>query len=472
MIKKVLKRWLWCLNDYLMIFPVFIIVSFFAIPKNTVTAFVLLLPVSLLFGIAITCAKKKTKNIFIFLIGLVYVLGVTFLWQYAVMGGTLLEVVFTAVLTAGFFIWGIKSGTGSSRIDFYYFLGIVTYGISILVISKLPALKEFTNITVAAAILLVIAGLPLANRRFLIQETHQRGSLKIMPGTVVRGNSIVVTCTIVLILLLSLWDTVLDAIVSAAKATAAFIIKVLDWFMSLFITEPVQPEGGGIPDLNLTPGEESSGLISDIIFTILVSGIILFLMYSLVKYIIKNYKRIYAAFQSFLFGLFGRFRQWSSTEQGYFDRQESLLKTEIKKRRSFLKRIFKRKPTWKDMKDNASRIRFIYARFVSDNIRKGFNFRPSETPNETVSRINALKNNNASRINAFEKKTDGRANILKKDATGRIHSFEKDKVSQIHASEKETLDHECLRTEYNKVRYGGKEPSDEIVYELKQIYLK
>lgn len=430
MIKNVFMRWFWCLHEYLMIFPLFIIAAFFAVPKDVVLSFTLLLPFSLLFGIAVTCVKEKIKNIFIFIIGLIYVAGVTFLWQYAAMGGSLQEILVTAAFTAGFFIWGIKSGTGNTRIDFYYFFGLVIYGASILFINNAPNLKEFLNITIAAAILLVFAGFPLANRRFLIQETRQKSSLKIIPGTVVRGNIIIVIGIIIATVLFSLWDTVLDAIVTAAKAIVVFIIKAINWFSSLFMPEETQSEGGGAQDLELPPGGETNSVVN-IILTVITVGIFLILIYTLVKYIVKNHKRIYAAIQSFFSRLFGRFRQWSSTEQGYSDRQESLLKTEFKKRPSILKRIFQRKPAWKDMKDNPSRIRFIYAKFVSDNIRKGFSFRQSDTPNETVSRINAL-----------------------------------------HPLTNETLDHEGIRTEYNKVRYGGKEPSDEKVNELKQIYVK
>ncbi|MDD4666324.1 MAG: hypothetical protein PHC81_07300, partial [Clostridia bacterium] len=83
----------------------------------------------------------------------------------------------------------------------------------------------------------------------------------------------------------------------------------------------------------------------------------------------------------------------------------------------------------KDMKDNASRVRFIYTRFVSDNIKKGLNFSPSDTPDETVKRIN---------------------------------SMEKDS----------SISHERIRTEYNMVRYGEKVPSDDTVNELKQKYIK
>ena len=54
----------------------------------------------------------------------------------------------------------------------------------------------------------------------------------------------------------------------------------------------------------------------------------------------------------------------------YFDSEESLLKVKYLKTILY-KRLFKREPRWRDMKDNSSRVRFIYSRFVIDHIRKG-----------------------------------------------------------------------------------------------------
>ncbi len=428
MIKQLFMRWLWCLQEYLMVFPFVIIIAGFTITQEAVLAFALLLPVHLLIGIIITCMLIKTNNLLIAGIALAYVVVVTFIWQLTIMGGSFQEIIFTAVITAVFFMWGVKSGTGHTRIDFYYFLGLIIYGVSIFVISRAPALKEFLNITIGAAIIYVIAGLPLTNRRFLIQETRQKGSLKIIPGTVVRGNSIILVFIIIITVLLSFWDKFLNAIVTFAQTVAGIIIKVFNWLTSIFTGEAT-PNGGGAEDLGLPPADDSSSNIINIILTVITIAVLLVIAYAFIRNIIINHKRIYAAIQAFLSRLFSRFQRWSSTEQGYSDRQESLLKTNIMKRPSLLKRIFSRKPTWKDMKDNASRVRFIYTRFVSDNIKKGLNFSPSDTPDETVKRI---------------------------------HSMEKDS----------SISHERIRTEYNMVRYGEKVPSDDTVNELKQKYIK
>lgn len=411
-----------------MVFPFIIILSGFTIPKGIVITFALLLPFHLFIGIVITYVLKKMNNLLISGIGLVYILGVAFLWQFTAMGGSIQGIVFTVAATTIFFIWGVKSGTGNIRSDFHYFSGLIFHGASIFIISRAPTLKPFLSIAAGSTVLYVIAGLPLANRRFLIQETRRKANLRIIPGTIVRGNFIIVMDIIILMVLLSFWDTVLNAFLFAVKALAVILGKILAWLSSIFKPDTAKSEGGA-PSMDLPPVGEYSNSILNTILSIIIFAILLFFVYLLIKYLVKNRKRLYAAFQAILSRLFSGFRNWSFDEQGYSDKQESLLKTEIKKKPSFLKRILSRKPSWKHMKDNFSRVRFIYTKLVSDSIRKGLDFSPMDTPYETVSRI---------------------------------HALEKDDL----------VSHDRIITEYNKVRYGEKEPTDETVNELKHIYIK
>ena len=118
---------------------------------------------------------------------------------------------------------------------------------------------------------------------------------------------------------------------------------------------------------------------------------------------------------------------WSTTEQGYFDREESLLKTEFQRRARTFGKLFRRHPKWRDMKDNESRVRFIYTKFVMDYIRKGLKVSLANTPAEVA-----------------------------------------DKARKFDKGEK---DHSLLRDVYNNVRYGDKKVDDETVRILKDRYL-
>lgn len=409
--------------------PILLIIVGFALPKQAVVPFILVLPIHMLVSILITSVLKKFRNILVAAIGVVYVAGISGLCIGLFYTGAIIEIIVIVVLTAFFFLWGILAGIGIRKRDiFFYAFGLVLHALSIFLTGQAPALLSYQSTAVVLGIVYVLAGLPLANRRFLILETREKSSLHRIPGSVSRGNLLVAFCFIIGIILLSFWRTLLDGLLYVASVIAGVIGQIIRWFASLYQTDEGIPEGGGGGSMELPPAEESNPLVSLIldILGILFVAVVLFFI---IRYIVKNYKRIYATIYDFFSRIFGRVQRWSTTEQGYVDQQESLLKTDIPKRRSFLRRLLKREPRWKDMKDNASRIRFLYTKFILNHIRRGFQYSPADTPDETVNRIRDME-------------------------------------------KQDTTEHEDIRSAYTLVRYGQKEIQDETVKVLKETYLK
>lgn len=386
--------------------------------------FTFLFPVHMLAAILITSVLKKFRNLLAVLIGVAYTTAFTWLWITLFQIDTTGGVAVTAAGAGLLFIRGIRAGIGGGiRENFFYGIGLLFHIVSVYLTSRAPLLIPFQHVAVALALFYVLAGLPLANRWFLVQETQQKGSLKIIPGTVLRGNRVILAILLVSIVLLSFWRTLLDAIVYAAGQIADLIKRFLIWLATM-------KEGSGIPDggeqdMEMLPAQTNS--IINVILDIITYLVILTIAFFIVRYFVKNFRRIFASFFSFLSGLFSRFRKWSSIEQGYVDKQESLLKTETRRRRLFLTKLFGREPRWRDMKDNSSRVRFLYTRFVLESIRRGFRFMSSETADETIRRIQS-----------WEKGEKG--------------------------------DHSTLRNAYHLARYGRAEIDDETVKTLKDAY--
>ncbi len=426
--REVLKRWLWGVLEYLMVFPVILVIVGFTVPKEAAFAFTLMLPVHMLIALLIVSMENRLRNIILAGIGLIYVAVVTWLWHFTVLGGINEGTGITILLTGFFFIWGIRSGVkGNMSNLFFYSAGLVIHGISLFIFFKIPALLPLKEEAVAVAIVYVIAGLPLANRRFLIQETCQKSSLNIIPNSVLHGNRIIIYSILTGIFLLSIWRVFLDAFIFLMKGIAEVIGKIIEFILSTLSSDG-EGSGGGMGQMELPPAKENDSILT-VILNILVILMVLVLLFFLIRYILKNRKRIYMALCRLISAVFGRFQKWSSTEQGYFDQQESLLKTEIQKRPSIFRRLLKREPGWRDMKDNISRVRFIYTKFVLAHIRKGFSFSAADTPDETVARIEKWN------------RDDGKS-------------------------------HDAIREIYSNARYGEKEPDDETVKTLKDAYIK
>lgn len=426
--KQIFMRWAWCLLEYLMIFPAILMLAGFTLPGDVVLAFTIVLPFHMLAAIVITSLLKRFRNILAAGIGLIYIALVTWLWQATPMSGSAGELLMTIGATAFFFIWGIRAGIGKSvRSVFFYGGGLIVHAVCLFVFSRAPALKPLLGVLIGVSIAYVIIGLPMANRRFLVLETRQKNSVKTLPGSVLRGNKIIVISIMAGIILLSFWEALANAFVYIAGVIGKVIVMIMEFLGSLYGTGEGQPEGGG-EQMMLPPAEESNSIFP-VIMTILVILLFTAGLFFLIRYIVRNHKRIIAGICNFFSEFFGRFQRWGSIEQGYVDRQESLLKTEIPKKPSFFKRLFRREPVWRDMKDNRSRIRFIYARFVLEHIRKGLNFSPADTPGEAVNKIVRMTGDDPEK-------------------------------------------HSGILDAYKCVRYGEKEMDDNTVKFLKDMYIK
>jgi len=424
--KQVFLRWLWCVLEYLFFFPAGILVAGLFLPYRTGVILLPTLPVHLLFGLVLTAVLKRFKKFAVVLAGIVYTAIAAAVYNAVVPLASVTDAAIVIAATAFFYAWGIRAGTGEATTRLFLFSGgLVIHIVSLFLINNIVTLNPYFKLAVWVSIVYCLAGLPLANRRFLINETYEKSSLKRIPGSVNRGNIIAVSVIISGIVLLSFWHLLLDAFIYLTQSLKEFFLKIIEFLGSLY--EPSEIIGDNTPQAPDTfpPAEEQASILSVILNTVsvLVFAAVLFLV---IRYIVRNWKKIYYALYSLLSSLFSRFQKWSTTEQGYFDREESLLKTEIQKKPVF-RRLFRRWPKWRDMKDNESRVRFIYTKFVTDYIKKGFRLSLSDTPSEVVERI---------------QKFDG-----------------------------ETSDHAMLNEVYNSVRYGAKKADDDTVRILKDRYL-
>jgi hypothetical protein len=422
---KFLVRWFWTLTEYLMIFPVLLIFSGLLLPDRFAVIFTLTLPLHTLLAIVIARFMEKFRNIIIAGIGMVYTLLVSCAWYIVSFDNSGYMLVYMAG-TALFFFRGISKATEGGPIIFFYTGGLVLHGISLFFLSRIQAINPYFDLAVIVSILYVTAAFPLANRYFLITESQLKNSLNIMPKSVVRGNRIIVLGLLAVIGFLSIGKYLLEGLNYLVRMAGSLIEKLI----RLLATgeEDLQPlpeqNNAFFDDIPRAEPNKLAEIISDIISTLFTLAVLFFV----IKYIIRNHKKIISSIMEFFSRLLSRFQRWSSSEQSYTDKQEFLLKFDDLKRTSFLKRLFRREKRWKDMKDNASRTRFIYTKFVLDNIRRGFRFRVSDTPSETVGRI-----------------------------SGEMKGREKD--------------HALINESYNQVRYGKKEISDDTVNKLKDKYL-
>jgi hypothetical protein len=421
--KKILLRWFWSLIEYLMFVPVILIIAGLTLPIENALIYTFTLPLHSLLAVMITVLLKKFKNLVLLILGIVYIFAVSCIWL--ITSAVTPEHMLLYILgTAFFFYWGIRRGIAGGSSMFFYTGGLVIHGLSLLIIGRSPVLNPLFNLSLVLAIFYVLFALPVANRHYLITESQQKNSLNTMPKSVIHGNWIIISAITILIGILSVGHFLLRGLQYLRKAfdySVNFIWNIIEEISSFFqgIEGSIEP-----------PLDESSYLIEEnpvagIISDIILATFLIFVVYRIIRYFIKNGKELIKNFIAFFSRVFNRFQKWGDIEKSYTDKQEFLIHAE-KNKPSFKRRREKQKQ-WKDMKDNSSRTRFLYTRFVLSNIKNGYKFRISDTPSETVQRIT--------------KEFDGQEN------------------------------HELIGQAYNNVRYGIKELPDDIVGKLKDKYL-
>ena len=162
------------------------------------------------------------------LIGVVYTTGITLLWVKLFHIGTIPGVVVAAIGTGLLFIYGIWSGKeGSIRRPFFYSVGLPVHAISVFLTHRAPMLIPFGAFALALAFIYVLAGLPLANRRFLVRETQEKKQCAYYSRHGAEGKQDLLAMVLAGIILLSFWDAFLNALGLCSGKIAELIGKIL-----------------------------------------------------------------------------------------------------------------------------------------------------------------------------------------------------------------------------------------------------
>lgn len=415
--------------EYIMLFPVFLMVGGFALPYHMVLFYTLSMPLHVIVGRVLISAVKKYKNIFAVILGLLYKIIFLVVVETLFNLDLLHFIIFSASVFAVYAwgIWPMVSKRDGFRMS--YFGGLFIYIIGMFFFLHAPLLMPWRGWFSASAILFTLSGLPISNQKQLNHEIIDKKLLTAIPASVRKGNVITTVSMVLVIVIFSFWKTLASVVKGIANAILSVLAGIFELLSSLM--KPVQVENNGQPQdplEGLRVDEQETSLFWDILYWVMLAAII----GCAVLLLVKNHKKILNALSRWFSKLFDRIKGWGGAELGYVDRQESLLKKEEetpRRKGGFISRLFARPVQWRDLKDNISRVRYIYSKVVRDNIRAGYAYTPSKTPNETLDGIRRI---------------DG-------------------KIGQER--------YEQLAESYNQARYGNEAIGDDLVDKLKQEFI-
>lgn len=308
-----------------------------------------------------------------------------------ILGATASYLLFGFGVPGALFIFGVMSSLSVYRgiciansswikqsplIFFGFELGVyfITYFLFLIV----DNFKPFIYIVKAGGIASVLLFFIISGFDQLKLAVLSDGSKKYIPAPLIKSNITVPLLVFIFVLIVSQIRQFWNALWAIIKPIFGALHSILDFISSLRIGE------GKIIKAVKKPPPAAEYSKSNIILEIIVGILGVAAALIIIVITISLILRFVSFISKFLSGRMN-INQDKNTYPGYTDEKESLLKSDTSRFGMFTKRMFVKKakePSWKDMKTNSERVRFIYRQTVLKFIKMGYTFKSCLTPSE------------------------------------------------------------------------------------------
>jgi len=268
----------------------------------------------------------------------------------------------------------------------HYWLGLAFYFVGFFVVKFTFSLQPYTMLLTVAGLLCLGLALFMTNSHMLHDASFADGEEPAVPGSVVRHNRLYVGLSLVAIAVIVLFTAgpLGDALYRGIRA-------LFQWLFSSSGGESAQIEP--LPEqqpMQLPAEQGEPALWAEILQTIfyILGSIVVLALFSLLLYF--AYRRAGGALRKLLHALTGflRKRRVTTETTGYVDEETNLFKWEQVGEgfRNRLARMFGKRDKaarWENMTSNRERARYLYRRFVQQQIDGGYPLQAGLTPRET-----------------------------------------------------------------------------------------
>lgn len=431
-LKESLRLGLYCLIEWLLFLPVWIILQHYLQPEPFGLAWMYTLPLLSLTGMLLRhMFNRKWKQLLAaLLIGMAAAL-LTFTTKPELLNLPL------AVFSVAFPYLGMTVVNRKNR-NGLYISGLAVYFIATIAFAPVPELKPSIPMLSWSGSLCLVLALLDTNTSFLRYSSFSDESTR-LPAGLRRHNRMFVILFIVAAAALA---------AGAGKAIGLFLWNsvrtIIGWILSLFsgAEEPLSPvrESGGAPQFLSAQDQEPGllGIILEVFFYALLAAVVIFLLYVVLRWLYRNTGGV---LRRVLDRLMSMLRRGVPEEQSaYQDEEESIFAWE--KTLQGIRHYWRdklsphgRRDRWEGMNGSRERTRWLYRQWLREKRAEGYEAKGFLTPQETAADVSAW--------------SEGRKRQRKSD----IHD--------------PSANDRLLRL-YNQARYGEEEPSASEVSSLKE----
>lgn len=393
--KIVLRIWGHTLIEYLGLFPIFLGLTVWIVPKSFQVS--LLLSLLLLYIVGI-CIGKFIQNWLVIgtVISLLALVNALLVYNVSIIRSVVLVVLGACLLFRGLQYsrtdWKILL-----PIHMLWSFGITLYFFSYFIYRYTNMLEAYLPIITVSGIIYIIMLLYISNTDHLEQATFSEQAKTNINHVIRKQNRLYITVMLVFILLLTQFDVVKTMIILTIRT----LFQAIYQFSRLFKSDPpiVEPTAQQAGEMFVISEEvKDPSIFAEIIeFVAMIAAIIvllaavIFILYKVSKNAQHLFQQLFAMIRHFIRIIGGRFIK-NQDIQVYQDEKESLFdwdrwrKKVMKQTRLFIKKRLSNQKKWEVLSET-DKVRYLYLQFIKKVHAQGYQVKKQETAHELLTRI-------------------------------------------------------------------------------------
>jgi hypothetical protein len=385
----ILKKWCQGLVELLMAFPIILAIGILLVPTSRMWIWIGSLSFSYLLGLltAKYIIRKKgfIQNSVNFLIAAII--------SYLSVGINI-SIMFCLILG----IYVFRRGMNLAEKDWEKLLpvnvllfGIIVYFLAYFFYKSNTAMSSYMPAIYWSGVLYLFVTLLIKNTSQISQANLSASEKRSFSSSVLHRNRLIISVTFALILIISGFSQIKDALSNMLKAFAKWLFLLVGsrTEQEQVLYGPPAIDLQGLLGLGVNAEQTKTSLIIEKIAYGVAILIIALLLYFLFRVVFKKIYHLVLKLVNLIMNyLLRNTSNISETDDNdYEDEKESLLKSlsgsYANKFKNWLKDVMEREPKWKDLKDNKERIRYIYRIILFKSVMAGYPYKSYMTPKET-----------------------------------------------------------------------------------------
>lgn len=432
MITNVLIKWANAWVEYLVFVPIIVLIGVYFSTRPLL--WTVSLPIVLLIGLVFR-VKVGTQRRWVYVgISTATALSYSLFFSEGIVSYLLLYMVGFAVFYRGT-IYGERELEGLTPYSLLWKAGFPIYFIGHFFYRLLEPLSDYLNIITWLGVLLVVVTLFISNSLSLRESTLSKTRKPFVASSIMGKNRFYLFIMVGSIVVITNFKIVQTFI----SQLFALIGRGLEWLTSFFGTEEegelTNPSGDMGPLPSFEAGEPAQFwlLLEKIVFAVMAVGAVgvgVLVLYYGGKQIGRWVRKSYYWLQGFLTKVLN-IRIKEDEDYQYIDENESLLDfrgwrdQKANQAKDRVRQIVKRKPNW-DSLSGSEKVSYVFREFVFENLKRGYSFTRSDTPNEIVQMVQKKEEDDYSTLAImYEKMKYGEQEIIDEEASNLVTVLEK-----------------------------------------------